>query len=164
MVKDGPAPSRQDVQVRVLLFLSAQEVKILWKTGWLGLDHDWGPWRTLRLVSDPAIRLGDGGIVTEGVLRVILVLLQAMFSGRITSSRARLAVIADVGLVVGVVGVAVALDGIGASRVVVAGGKVAEVVVGDGLSALSVGSGRAIHVVERRCREGRGAGARVGRI
>lgn len=78
-----------------------------------------------------------------------------MFFSRITSGRARLTVVADVRLVVRVVGVAVALDGIGAGRVVVACGKVAEVVVGDGLSALGVCSGRAIHVVERRCREGR---------
>lgn len=49
------------------------------------LDHDWGPRGTLGLVSNPAIGLGDGSVVSEGVLGIILVLLETMFSGRITS-------------------------------------------------------------------------------
>lgn len=59
-----------------------------------------------------------------------------------------MAVVADVGLVVWVVGIAVAFDRIRAGAVVVTGGKVAEVVVGDRLTSLRVGSGGAIHVVE----------------
>lgn len=72
-----------------------------------------------------------------------------------------MAIVADVGLIVWVVGIAVALDGIGAGAVVVASGEVAEVVVGDGLTSLGVGSGGAIHAVERCRRERRGTGARV---
>jgi hypothetical protein len=75
-----------------------------------------------------------------------------MLSGRITAGRARLAVVADVRLVVWVVRIAVALDGVGTGAVVIAGRKVAKVMVGDGLSSLGVGCGA--FQVERGCGEG----------
>lgn len=69
-------------------------------------------------------------------------LLQAVLAGRVAARGARLAVVADVGLVVGVVGVAMALDGVGAGTVVAAGREVAEVMVGDRTGRCGVGVDR----------------------
>ena len=61
-------------------------------------------------------------------------LLQTVFTGRVPTGRAGLAVVAGVRLVVGVVGVSVALDGVGTGTVVITSGEVAEIMVGDGLT------------------------------
>jgi len=79
------------------------------------------------------------------------VLLEAVFSCRITSCRARVAIVADVRLVIRVMGITVAFYRVGSGAVVIAGGKVAKVVVCDGLTVdllerylLSVHQGHAI--------------------
>lgn len=67
-------------------------------------------------------------------------LLEAMFSCGIASSGARIAMVANVGLVVRVMGIAMALDGVRSGAVVIASGKVAKVVVRDLLAIVHRGS------------------------
>lgn len=100
------------------------------------LNHDWRIGGTLRFIRDPPLRLGDRGIVAERILGIILVLLQTVLSRGVPTGGRRLAVVTGVRLVVWVVCVPVTLDGIRTGRVVVAGGEVAEVMVGDLLTWL----------------------------
>jgi len=70
------------------------------------------------------------------------VLFQAVFSCGIASSGAGVAMVADVGLVVRVVSIPVALDWVRPGAVVIASGKVAKVVIRNRLAIVHSRSGQ----------------------